>query len=88
MTQANGKVSIIMAAYNAEKTIRQAIDSVLAQTYLDFELLVVNDCSKDQTQAIVEEYCQHDARVRLIVNPHNMNQVPVQGTVPFNIIEP
>ena len=72
MTQENGKVSIIMAAYNAEKTIRQAVDSVLSQTYLDFELLVVNDCSKDQTQAIVEEYCQHDARVRLIVNPHNM----------------
>ena len=70
--QTNGKVSIIMAAYNAEKTIRQAIESVLAQTYSDFELLIVNDCSKDQTQAIVEEYSQRDARVRLIVNPHNM----------------
>lgn len=72
MVQTNGKVSIIMAAYNAEKTIRQAIESVLAQTYSDFELLIVNDCSKDQTQAIVEEYSQRDARVRLIVNPHNM----------------
>lgn len=72
MMQTNGKVSIIMAAYNAEKTIRQAIESVLAQTYSNFELLVVNDCSKDQTQAIVEEYSQKDARVRLIINPHNM----------------
>ncbi|MBR5547922.1 MAG: glycosyltransferase family 2 protein [Clostridia bacterium] len=72
MTQTNGKVSIIMAAYNAEKTIRQAIESVLAQTYSDFELLVVNDCSKDQTQAIVEAYSQRDERVKLIVNPKNM----------------
>lgn len=72
MVQTNGKVSIIMAAYNAEKTIRQAIESVLAQTYTDFELLVINDCSKDQTQAIVEEYSQRDRRVKLIVNPHNM----------------
>lgn len=72
MALMNGKVSIIMAAYNAEKTIRQAIDSVLAQTYSNFELLVVNDCSKDHTQRIVEEYCQRDERVKLIVNPHNM----------------
>lgn len=39
-----GLISIIMAAYNAEKTIEQAINSVLNQTYPDFELLVVNDC--------------------------------------------
>lgn len=72
MVLTNGKVSIIMAAYNAEKTIRQAIESVLAQTYSDFELLVVNDCSKDQTQAIVVEYSQRDERVKLINNPRNM----------------
>lgn len=70
--QTNGKVSIIMAAYNAEKTIRQAIESVLTQTYSDFELLVVNDCSKDQTQAIIEEYSRRDPRVRMMINPHNM----------------
>ena len=44
-----GLISIIMAAYNAEKTIEQAINSVLSQTYPDFELLVVNDCSTDKT---------------------------------------
>ena len=41
-----GLISIIMAAYNAEKTIEQAINSVLRQTYTDFELLVVNDYSR------------------------------------------
>ena len=44
-----GLISIIMAAYNAEKTIEQAINSVLSQTYTNFELLVVNDCSTDRT---------------------------------------
>ena len=48
-----GLISIIMAAYNAEKTIEQAINSVLRQTYTDFELLVVNDCSKDRTVELV-----------------------------------
>lgn len=64
-----GLISIIMAAYNAEKTINQAIDSVLAQTYTDWELVVVNDCSKDNTVAIIEAY--HDPRIRLIQNPEN-----------------
>ena len=46
-------VSIIMAAYNAEKTIGAAIRSVLAQTYPDWELLVINDASGDRTVEIV-----------------------------------
>ena len=46
-----GLISIIMAAYNAEKTIEQAINSVLSQTYTNFELLVVNDCSTDRTDS-------------------------------------
>ena len=49
-----GLISIIMAAYNAEKTIEQAINSVLSQTYPDFELLVVNDCSTDKTAMLAE----------------------------------
>ena len=49
-----GLISIIMAAYNAEKTIEQAINSVLNQTYPNFELLVVNDCSTDKTAALVD----------------------------------
>ena len=66
-----GLVSVIMAAYNAEKTIEQAIHSVLQQTYQNYELLVVNDCSSDGTAAILEQFAKQDARVRLITNDQN-----------------
>lgn len=46
-----GLISIIMAAYNAEKTIELAIESVLNQTYSNFELLVINDCSRIEQQS-------------------------------------
>lgn len=66
-----GLISIIMAAYNAEKTIEEAISSVLNQTYREFELLVVNDCSKDRTARLVESFAAKDNRVRLISNEKN-----------------
>ena len=66
-----GLISIIMAAYNAEKTIGQAISSVLNQTYPNFELLVVNDCSKDRTVELVKNIAVKDSRVRLISNAKN-----------------
>lgn len=69
MEEKIGLVSIIMAAYNAEKTISIAIDSVLEQTYTDWELLVINDCSKDGTAAIVNAYS--DSRIRLLQNDKN-----------------
>lgn len=61
-----------MAAYNAEKTIVEAIDSVLQQTYSNFELLVINDCSKDGTEALIDKFVRQDSRVRLINNAQNM----------------
>lgn len=66
-----GLISIIMAAYNAEKTIEQAINSVSSQTYTNFELLVVNDCSKDRTVELVKDIVAKDSRVRLISNVKN-----------------
>lgn len=66
-----GLISIIMAAYNAEKTIEQAIKSVLNQTYQNFELLVVNDCSKDRTAELVMNIAAEDDRVRLLSNEKN-----------------
>lgn len=66
-----GLISIIMAAYNAEKTIEQAVTSVLNQTYPNFELLVVNDCSKDGTVELVKDIAARDSRVRLISNTKN-----------------
>ena len=66
-----GLISIIMAAYNAEKTIEQAINSVLSQTYTHFELLVVNDCSTDRTAELVKRIAASDGRVRLVSNATN-----------------
>lgn len=66
-----GLISIIMAAYNAEKTIEQAINSVLNQTYPNFELLVMNDCSTDETPKLVAGIAEKDSRVRLITNRKN-----------------
>ena len=49
-------VSIIMAAFNAQKTIGKAIESVIQQSYQNWELIVINDCSSDDTPEIVERY--------------------------------
>ena len=72
MREEFGLISIIMAAYNAEKTIGFAIDSVLKQTYEVFELLVINDCSTDGTETIVKEYTEKDCRIKLINNSRNL----------------
>ncbi len=62
------KVSVIMPAYNSEVYIRESIDSVLAQTFTDFELIVVDDGSTDNTAGIVESYT--DSRIRLLRQPN------------------
>ncbi len=59
-------VSIIIPAYNVDRFIAATIDSVLAQTCSDFEIIVVNDGSTDGTQGIVEQYMQRDRRIQLI----------------------
>lgn len=59
-------VSIITPAYNAEKFIAETIESVLNQTYQNWEMIIVNDCSKDDTEKIVQSYILKDKRIRLI----------------------
>lgn len=60
------KISIIMPAYNAEVTIERAINSVMKQTFKDFELLIVNDGSTDQTLEIIESITLDNDRVKVI----------------------
>jgi glycosyltransferase involved in cell wall biosynthesis len=64
-----------MTAYNREKYIAEAIESVLAQTCTDFELIIVDDCSKDRTVEIAQRYTK-DPRVRVHVNERNLGQFP------------
>jgi glycosyltransferase involved in cell wall biosynthesis len=59
-------ISIIIPAYNADRFIAATLDSVLAQTFPDFEVIVVNDGSTDQTQRIVEQYMKRDRRIQLV----------------------
>lgn len=59
-------VSIITPAYNAEKYIKQAIESVISQTYKNWELIIVNDFSNDNTRLIIEQYSKKDERIKLI----------------------
>ena len=61
-----GLVSIIVPTYNAACFIRETIDSVLAQTCKNWELLVIDDCSKDETVHIVESYVAKDVRIKLL----------------------
>ncbi|MCQ2095933.1 MAG: glycosyltransferase [Bacteroidaceae bacterium] len=81
-------VSIIMPAHNAAEFIREAIESVIAQTYKHWELLVVNDASTDNTIDIIKEFCNRDTRITLLNNiqcvgmpsaPRNLGIQTAQG---------
>lgn len=64
-------VSVIVPAYNAEKFVGETLDSILGQTYRNFEVIVIDDCSKDGTYAVLEEYAAKDERVRIFKNEKN-----------------
>ncbi len=66
----NPQISIIMPCYRAERFIHKAVDSILAQTFRDFELILVDDGSPDSTGIICDEYASHDKRIRVI---HKLN---------------
>ena len=65
-------VSILMGVYNCEATVENAILSILAQTYLDWELIVCDDGSSDRTKNIVDKYAEMDSRIISISNDCNM----------------
>lgn len=71
MTDNDQLVSIIMAAYNAEKTINAAVRSVIKQTYQYWELIVINDCSTDSTSEIISSMAAENKRIRIINNEKN-----------------
>lgn len=65
------KISVIMGVHNGEKTLPRAIDSILNQTFTDFELIICDDCSTDGTIQVIKDYMEKDNRVILIRNKTN-----------------
>jgi glycosyltransferase involved in cell wall biosynthesis len=74
VTAAAPTVSVLLTAYNRAPYIAASIDSVLAQRFADFELLVTDDQSTDETVAVARRYEQRDRRVRVVVNERNLGQ--------------
>ena len=69
------KVSIIVPMYNAEKFIGKTIESVLAQTYQNWEMLIMNDVSTDNSLAIVSVYAKKDERIKIVNTEKNVGVV-------------
>ena len=65
-------VSVIMPVYNGEKYLKQSIESVIQQTYKDWELIIVNDCSTDNSRNIMQSYADTDSRIRIVDNGSNL----------------
>jgi glycosyltransferase involved in cell wall biosynthesis len=68
------KVSVVMPVYNGERFVRKAIDSILNQTFEDFEFVIVDDASKDGSWAILTAYAEQDARIKLVQNAKNLGE--------------
>ena len=65
------KVSVITPMYNCEKFISETIESVLNQTYTNWEMIIIDDCSTDKSKQIVKQYIERDKRIRLIALNEN-----------------
>ena len=74
----NPRVSVLMTIYNPGPFLAPAIESLLAQTFADFELIAINDASTDASGEVLAEYARRDARIRILRNPENRG---VAGTL-------
>lgn len=71
----NPEISVIFPAHNAERYLPEAIESILFQTFHNFELIIVDDGSTDNTRSIVEEYAKKDSRINPLFNERNLGIV-------------
>ncbi len=65
-------VSIVMSVFNEDKHLRHSLYSILNQSFRDFEFLIVNDCSTDNSMTIINESAKHDARIKIIHNAERL----------------
>ena len=70
------KVSILVPVYNTEKYIAKTIESILAQTFTDWELIILDDYSQDDTYQICQQYAKADPRIQLYRNEKNLGMMP------------
>ncbi len=68
------KISVLTASYNYEKYISQTIESVLNQTYTDFEYIIFDDGSTDNSVNIIKEYAKKDKRIKFYTHENNSNK--------------
>ena len=68
-------ISVVIATYNGERFIGKQLDSILAQTYTNIELVVVDDCSTDSTVSILNEYASRFSNIHVYINEHNLGYV-------------
>jgi glycosyltransferase involved in cell wall biosynthesis len=76
MQNSSPAISVLMTSYNREDFLAIAIESVLASTFKNFELIIVDDGSKDRTVAIAKEYASKDSRVKVFENETNLGDYP------------
>lgn len=69
------KIDILMATYNGEKYIAEQINSILEQTYTNFNLIISDDCSTDNTRSILEEYKKKDSRIQVYYQEKNLGYI-------------
>lgn len=80
----NPKISIVLPVYNGERYIKQSIDSVLRQSFRNWELIIVDDCSDDMTPEIIKEYSDKDKRIKIYRNNVN-SKLPTSLNNGFNV---
>ncbi|MBP7177347.1 MAG: glycosyltransferase [Thermoclostridium sp.] len=72
--ETNPKVSVVMCVWNGEKHLSEAINSILGQTFKDFEFIIVNDGSTDETEKVLSLFASQDSRIRILDNTLNLGQ--------------
>ena len=76
-------VSILLPTFNMGKYLNRSIESLLSQTFEDFELIVINDGSTDETAELLAFYAQKDPRIIIVNNSENLGLIPTSGSTGF-----